>query len=654
MLSRIPITVSAPLLIGVPVLVVGVWLSLMWNEQSHEAVRELADQEIEQIHAFASSKVGDVLSIPVRICEVNAHLIRMNALDPEDLESWRPTFARVAHSFDALSAISWGAADGRTAWISRYPDGSVFWALKAEPDSPTMLEWRVDERGAIPLTTSSEFEFDVSTRPWFTTPRDRGEPTWSEPFVWVGGDGADPTLGIAYGIPIYGPDGAFVGVIDADFSLNDLSAFLRTIDIGKTGVAALFDEDGHLLATSTHHDITTSEGERLHASESEHALIAATADYAAQADHEADRLSTIDIEGDTHLIHVAPIGHEIGLNWSLATIVPESDFVGGIEASLRRSSVTSIAAVGIAVIVGVVAARWLVGPLLTLVTAVRRIGQGDLETRVQLRHAPEYTNLADEINEMAVGLQDRMRMRESLSLAMEVQKNLLPAKAPKINGLDVAGHSTYCDETGGDYYDYLDVSGVDDDSVVVAMGDVMGHGVAAAMLMATARGVLRSRCTTHGSLADFLGHLNEMLVHDTAGQRFMTMQLMTISSSTHEIRWASAGHGPPIVYDPRTDSFPEYEGGGLPLGVMDGEEYEEYTESGIGKGCVILAATDGLWEAKAEDGELYGMERVQDLIRTIAKKSSREISEAIRDALARHRGESAPDDDLTFVVVKVE
>ena len=105
---------------------------------------------------------------------------------------------------------------------------------------------------------------------------------------------------------------------------------------------------------------------------------------------------------------------------------------------------------------------------------------------------------------MTLGLQDRLRMRESLSLAMEVQRNLLPSDAPVISGLDIAGHSTYCDETGGDYYDFLDVSGADKDTAVVALGDVMGHGVAAAMLMATARGILRSRCSVAGSLADCL------------------------------------------------------------------------------------------------------------------------------------------------------
>src|SRR5690606_4156048 len=174
------------------------------------------------------------------------------------------------------------------------------------------------------------------------------------------------------------------------------------------------------------------------------------------------------------------------LNWTLLTIVPEKDFVEEIEADFQRSFLVSMLAVALAIAVGLVAANWLVSPLLRLVAAVRRIGQGDLQTQVHIRHAREYVNLAEEINKMTVGLQDRMRMQKSLSLAMEVQRNLLPEDAPQVKGLDIAGHSTYCDETGGDYYDFLDVSDVERDTAVVAIGDVMGHGVAAALLMATA------------------------------------------------------------------------------------------------------------------------------------------------------------------------
>jgi len=654
MFSRLPIKVSAPLLVGVPVLAVGLGLLARWNIQSRHAVREIADQNIQQIHDMVSNKITEMLSIPPRICRLNEQLVRSRTLDPDDLPAWRSTLVDEAYAFDMISALTWGDGDGRTAWISRYADGSYFWAIKNDPSETTISEWRVDEQGGISDEPSSTFEFNLFSRPWFIAPSRARKPAWSEPYVWLGGeDSRGKTIGISYGIPLYDPDDTLIGIVDADFSLNDLSSFLQSIQIGKSGVAMLATRDGRLLAVSNATQIVADDGTLEHASEAGDPMIVAADRFIGTGDPTLDTGLEIMVNGELHYLQVSPVGNEVGLEWSLATIIPEKDFIGHIDRELRNSSIASLLAVALTVLVGVLAARWLVNPLVTLVTAVRRIGQGDLETHVDIRHAPEYMNLADEINEMTLGLQDRMRMRESLSLAMEVQRNLLPSESPKFEGLDIVGHSTYCDETGGDYYDYLDVINCDDDTVVVAVGDVMGHGVAAAMLMATARGILRSRCSVPGSLADFLHHLNTMLVPDTDGFRFMTMLLMTINGRSRELRWASAGHGEPLVYDPATDSFLELDGGNIPLGIMADAGYEEFTKAGLNPGAVILAATDGIWETKGEDGELYGMDRLRDLIRKHADRSTEDISEAIRDAVIRYRGSGSQDDDLTFVIVKV-
>ena len=654
MFKRLPIWISAPLIISLPVLVVGVWLSSMWNSRSREAVRELADETINNVHTLAENEVVGLLSEPVRVCEVNSHLIRTGKLPTNDLEAWRDTLLREATTFHALSAISWGSADGRTAWISRYEDGEYYWAHKADGANKTIEEWRIDSQNNL-TSDAHSFDFELSARPWYATPVESGTATWSEPFVWVGGgDDAKPMLGISYGIPIFGDDRSLIGVIDADFSLNDLSGFLSSIRVGTNGKAALATVDGRLLATSSDRPIVGNNGERLPIADYSDPMIAAVANYLDSENSLLARTAEAEIGNEKHLLRITPIGEEVGLDWILITVVPESDFVADIEVGFQRSWLASLAAIAVAVVIGLGAARWLVTPLMALVDSVRKIGQGDLETQVELDHSPEYRKLANEINNMTTDLKDRIRMRDSLELAMEVQKNLLPADAPKIAGLDMAGHSTYCDETGGDYYDFLDVSGSADETAVIAVGDVVGHGIAAAMLMATARGILRSRCAVPGSLGDFLDHLNAMLVEDTRGERFMTMLLLTITKSRQELRWASAGHGPPVIYDRASDTFLDIDGGGLPLGLIAEEEYEEYAQVGIGKGHLIVAATDGLWETMNQSGEAYGMERLHELLRENVEQSAETISNLIGKSLAEFRGANAQDDDLTFVIVKVE
>jgi sigma-B regulation protein RsbU (phosphoserine phosphatase) len=185
----------------------------------------------------------------------------------------------------------------------------------------------------------------------------------------------------------------------------------------------------------------------------------------------------------------------------------------------------------------------------------------------------------------------------------------------------------------------------------------MGHGIAAAMLMATARGVLRSRARERGSLGELLTHLNEHIVADTRGDRFMTMFLAVIDVSSMTMRWASAGHDQPLIYDPGAGApvLTELDGsaGGLPLGVSDGERYAEQTYAPLRPGQVLLVGTDGLWEATNSHEEQFGKPRVADAIAASAHLGAADIERAIYDRLQSFCAGCPQKDDVTYVVIKV-
>jgi sigma-B regulation protein RsbU (phosphoserine phosphatase) len=257
----------------------------------------------------------------------------------------------------------------------------------------------------------------------------------------------------------------------------------------------------------------------------------------------------------------------------------------------------------------------------------------------------EFRQLAD--------LCDRLRLLHSLGVAMEVQRRLLPAKAPQVRGLDVAGHSTYCDETGGDYFDFLALDKAAPDQVLVALGDVMGHGVAAALVMAGVRAVLRDRAVAAGDLAGLMGRLNKFISADHGGDRFMTMYLAVLDSKTGTMRWVSAGHDPVIVFDPADDRFTEMDASDLPLGVMDDAKYTVHTSPALRPGQILYIGTDGVWEMPDAKGEQYGKDRLREVIRECAGRSAEEIVRVVRERLTAFRGEIKSVDDVTFVVVKV-
>jgi sigma-B regulation protein RsbU (phosphoserine phosphatase) len=288
-----------------------------------------------------------------------------------------------------------------------------------------------------------------------------------------------------------------------------------------------------------------------------------------------------------------------------------------------------------------------------LARAARRIAAGDLEARASVASRDELGELGRAFNEMVPQLADRLRLRESLNLAMEVQQRLLPAGAPEIPGLDIAGRSIYCDETGGDYYDFLEMTKLDAGRLGVVVGDVTGHGIAAALLMATARALLRSRTDEAGNLARMISEVNRHLVADTGSARFMTLVYLVIDVPQRRLRWVCAGHDAPISYNQAADSFGELSGAGIPLGIEREWAYEEYTQEAPPDGCVVVIGTDGIWEARNPAGEMFGKDALRRVIRENARRSAEEISTAITEALRTFCGTHPQEDDVTLVVLKL-
>lgn len=660
LLSRLPIRVAAPMILVLPVLLVAGVLITIGTIQGRTAVQRLASQQLKQIHDQIAQHIDSLTSMPARVDQANIALIRSGRLDPAEPRQWGPVLVEQFRAFKVLSAITWGGEDGQCTWVARYlgDDENLYYAIKDQQTGRSIVEYRVGTDGSIASEPAGSFEFDPRVRPWYVAPKQAGQPAWSEPFLWVGGDDEkEATLGIAFGWPYTDEDGRLIGIMDADLSLQDVSRYLSYMRIGRTGRAYVVDAEGLLLASSTAAALADETGRRLSADANDAPWIRASADHLGRIFESVGLVdkaynTIIDVEGAREWLSASPFDHETGLHWVIVTLVPEMDFMEEIAAGQRRSAWVTTGVTLATLGLGVLLAMMMVRPIVKLSRHVRRLGEGELNQTIDLPYARELALLSTDINQMTADLRDRMELRRSLALAMEVQQNLLPSDTPQINGLDVAGHSTYCDETGGDYYDYLEIAELSNNAVALVVGDVMGHGIAAAMLMATARGILRSRCTESGSLGELLGHLNDLLVEVTGGTRFMTMVLVTIDGIRGELRMSSAGHDPPFIYDPEQDTFVELETSALPLGIMEGEEYAEVGSKQLPIGSVILASTDGVWEARNEDGEEFGKDRVREVLRKHAARTAREISRAIRDEVQSFCGEARQLDDITFVVAK--
>jgi serine phosphatase RsbU (regulator of sigma subunit) len=334
--------------------------------------------------------------------------------------------------------------------------------------------------------------------------------------------------------------------------------------------------------------------------------------------------------------------------WAILSPIGALMFAGTI-----RSVPWFIAYVILVVLSGITAGRDVshaaLPPLVTAISFVMNIGGVSAIVFILLRYFVEERERA-----MTALDKEHRQVRHSLSLAMEVQQNLLPKANPAVNELDIAGKSVYCDETGGDYYDFLNGDHHAEGKIRVVVGDVSDHGISSALLMATARAIIRERSSRLGGVAKIASHVNHQLLRDVEDSgRFMTLFFTEIDRRNRRMHWLNAGHEPALVYDPATDSFDDLSGeGNLPLGIFKEAEYME-GQRDIVPGQIIVIATDGIREALNRYGEMFGKDSLQNIIRRNASANSAEILQAVFTALDLFMQGVKHEDDMTLVVIKV-
>ena len=293
-------------------------------------------------------------------------------------------------------------------------------------------------------------------------------------------------------------------------------------------------------------------------------------------------------------------------------------------------------------------------PLQEIIRVLRGVRHGHFDRKVRVTSNDEIGYTGDVINEMTGGLKERDQMRHSLDLAMEIQQNLLPKADPKIEGLDIAGTSIYCDETGGDYFDYLYMGENGHRKIGVVVGDVSDHGIPSALLMIAVRATLRHHAHHSDNIVDMVSDVNRHLSQDVKETgHFMTLFYSMIDRHNKCIRWVNAGHDPAIIYNPIADSFGELTGRGLPLGVFYDSEYTE-SQREITPGQIIVIGTDGIWEAHNQNGMMFGKDKLKEVIHLHANESAKEILDAVINEVEQFIYPLKKEDDLTLVVMKVE
>ncbi|WP_285906620.1 SpoIIE family protein phosphatase [Pseudodesulfovibrio pelocollis] len=501
--------------------------------------------------------------------------------------------------------------------------------------------------------------YDPRDQDWYRSVRQSLRPEWTVPQ-------ADPTtrqVMAVIGCPVFDAAGRFAGVAALDVPiqsvLHETDLKLRWSDAIRSYMVAPDGEGGlRILAQQSYenpgrHWHMGIERERMTSDDPEAfarllALMSETQSGAMRLPH----------SGEDSVWAFAS-----GQNYSFLLIAPESvvsrlpdEVSGSLAAMFERIRSMSAVISGFMLMATALLAwfgsRAITRPIVNVAEAAGRLAGGDFSTRVHgPRTGDERDVLADAFNDMVPRLAEQMRLSRDLALAEEVQRLLLPGHPPTLPGYDLAGGIVYCDQTGGDYYDFIEVRTESGRALAVVLGDVSGHGVASALIMASVRGQLHSLADMPMTAGERLTAINASLARDLDGTgRFLTLFYLELLDDAGSVRWVRAGHDPAIRHLPGADHSGELGGEGLPLGVLEETAYAE-GHTRLEPGEVLVLATDGVWEARDGKGRMFGKKRMLALIRENAHNSAQSIRDALMDAVDAHQG-GVREDDTAVVVVR--
>jgi serine phosphatase RsbU (regulator of sigma subunit) len=319
----------------------------------------------------------------------------------------------------------------------------------------------------------------------------------------------------------------------------------------------------------------------------------------------------------------------------------------------------------VSVLMGIGIAVWIstliTSPIKLLMRDMTEVSNGNLDHQTTAHSKDEVGLLAQTFGRMTTALRaahdqemQARAMEHDLAIASEIQSNLVPKRMLKVQGYDISAYYRPSKEVGGDYYDFIQV---DEDNEGIIVADVSGKGVPGSLVMTMARAFIRMEAERgkNPSPADTLMKANRMLAQDIKKGMFVTALYCILNKRTNEIRVASAGHNPLVVWRAATNTVELVNPNGIALGFDKGPVFERTVKEvtiSLGHGDRIVAFTDGTVEAMNSANQEFGDDRFYRLIRDLAPRDSNQMLNLIVKALDDHKGNAPQSDDITIVTLR--
>ena len=247
---------------------------------------------------------------------------------------------------------------------------------------------------------------------------------------------------------------------------------------------------------------------------------------------------------------------------------------------------------------------------------------------------------------------EKKRLDHDLEIARDIQRVLLPAEPPSVNGFEISGINVPARQVSGDYFDYIKV---DEERLGVAIADVSGKGVPASLIMAICRSVLRSQAAQNPSPADVLRKVNRQLYPDIKEDMFISMAYLILDHARNGVTLARAGHDAPLLYKRASQKVTPLKPPGMVVGIDSGNVFDRITGDfpvPLERDDCLVLYTDGVTEALDTDGNEFGVERTVQSVRASADNGAQAIVARLIDDLRNFVGSHPQNDDITLIAIR--
>jgi len=499
------------------------------------------------------------------------------------------------------------------------------------------------------------------SKDWYCRPKGLRAPVWSPPYFDEGGGNIIMTT---YSYPFFKKSAVVenrevAGILTADVSVDWLTKELSSVTVGRTGYCFLVSETGTFLA---HPDKTLVMNESLYT----------LADKLGKPNlKEVGRLMLREESGFADLGE-AFRGQRAYLafsrlkttGWSLGVVFPHDELFADVNALHRTNNFLAFAGIALLLVVSVVISGSITRPLRRMAKVAGEVAEGRLDVQVpDVKRKDEVGRLARSFANMTVDLKKyireltettaaKERIESELAVAAQIQRSMVPSQFPAFpdrHDFDIYAYMNPAKEVGGDFYQFFFA---DETHLCLAIGDVSGKGVPAALFMAVTTSLLQSAAAQGEGSAEILQSLNRQLLRGNDTCMFVTVFCGIIDLATGELSYSTAGHDAPLIINDAHKVAPLKQTGGPVLGILEEAEFA-VEKVRLSPGDALFAYTDGVTEAFNPAGEMYSIGRLRSQLELSADKDVQQMIREVVDAVAAFAGEAPQSDDLTALAIRI-